>query len=49
MTKPKYESLKDVPKYQYYGKKQYPIPMKKRIEMYLRSIRDQKIDQREDM
>ncbi len=35
MTKPKYASLKDVPKYQYFGKKRYPIPMKKRIDMYL--------------
>jgi len=44
MTKPEYESLEDVPKYQYYGKKRYPIPMKKRIKMYLKSIREAKID-----
>ena len=44
MTKSKYESLKDVPKYQYYGKKRYPIPMKKRIDLYLDSAREAKID-----
>ena len=35
--KPKYASLEDVPKYNRYGSKRYPIPQKKRLEMYLKS------------
>ena len=35
MTRPKYQTLEDVPKFQHFGKKRYPIPMKKRIDMYL--------------
>ena len=38
MTKPKYKTLEDVPKFQHFGKKRYPIPLLKRTQLLVTSL-----------